>query len=388
MGVHLAAAHHMQHRKPLTSQTGPRAWATGVLLAVLTLACSRAVGDVSGSGSLTPCRPWKRVPSPTFGEGTLFGVSGTSATDVWAVGQGGSVQPIVEHWDGTRWTPMPQPVPLGALADVVAISPNDAWAVGNDNNVAVVERWDGTQWSLAPVSLPKDAGLHALESLTSDDVWAAGQYSASNGTIQPLFMHWDGQSWRPVRQGHGTQQSGGVIFDLVALSGTDIWAVGYKGTPQFAEFLPLAEHWDGTSWRVVEVPSPSPEGANLLQGVSGAAPDDVWAVGYKSDGGFIERWDGRTWSVQLVTDSSLWSVAAVSTDDVWAFGASSETRSMITHWNGQTWSRLPAPRAGKKSTLLSSSVLSPNDIWAVGDYFPRDLSEPEVPLTEHYSGPC
>jgi hypothetical protein len=352
---------------------------------MVSVACSTAAGEPADS---TPCRPWKLVPSPAFGSGgTLFGVSGTSSSDVWAVGQSGSGEPILEHWDGTAWTSVPQPVPVGALGDVAAISPDDAWAVGNDNNVAVVEHWDGTQWERVPVQLPSDAGLNALAALSSNDVWAAGEYRANNGTLQPLFVHWDGTSWSPVRQGAGTKRSGGKMFDLAALSPTDIWAVGYKGTPSIDEFEPLAEHWDGTAWQVIDVPVPQPPGNNILDGVSGVAADDVWAAGSTEDGGVVQHWDGNAWNVELLeNEGPVSGVGAAGADDIWVVGTVSQPRPLILHWDGQAWKRAPA-RAGVGTSLRDVEVISPNDVWTVGNYFPVDFTELD-PVTLHYSGPC
>lgn len=272
------------------------------------------------------------------------------------------------------------------MSDVIALSPDDAWVVGDDNIDALVWHWDGMDWGRVPVALPDDSGLSALAAVGAIDVWAAGNYRAGNGSIQPLFLHWDGTSWTRVPQGPGTERSGGKIFDLAAFSSDDIWAVGYKGTPVFAEFEPLAEHWDGTSWQVVEVPNPPP-GANVFNAVSGTGPDDVWAVGSVTDGGFIEHWDGATWSLELVRDGKvLLGVGAVAPDDVWAVGAVTRPRPFILHWDGVAWTRAPA-RAGLGSALTAVEVISPDDVWAVGNYFADDLSELD-PVTLHYTGPC
>jgi hypothetical protein len=307
------------------------------------------------------------------------------------VGEQNGLVPVLEHWDGSNWTVELQEEYGGYLADVAAISPTDAWVVGGINvgrQQTLVQHWDGVSWERVPAPSPGgDPELSAVDAVAANDVWAAGQYPAPGGGIQPLFLHWDGQRWRRVPPGPGTEQSGGVIFDLVVLSATDVWAVGYKGTPVFAEFEPLAEHWDGASWQVVDVPNP-PAGANLLQGITGIATDDVWAVGGTTDGGFIEHWDGSAWSLELVeNEGKLRGVAALSTDDVWATGTSSYPRSQLLHWDGTAWKLVRGPRAGVTSALLEAVAVSPNEIWAVGDYS-SDLGEPGATLTERYVASC
>jgi hypothetical protein len=63
---------------------------------------------------------------------------------------------LIEHWDGTKWTQVPQSVSGfdSSLNAVAAISPTDAWAVGEQNlNQTVIEHWNGTVWALVPVAL-------------------------------------------------------------------------------------------------------------------------------------------------------------------------------------------------------------------------------------------
>src|SRR5260370_30168193 len=59
---------------------------------------------------------WSIVNSPNVGTGNneLWGISATSATDVWAVGisqahPGASPQPLTLHWNGTQWSVVPSP---------------------------------------------------------------------------------------------------------------------------------------------------------------------------------------------------------------------------------------------------------------------------------------
>ena len=63
----------------------------------------------------------------------VYGLWGSSANDVWAVGQFG----LIEHWDGSGWST----VPSGKSENLKAVwgsSANDVWAVGD-----VVFHWSG-----------------------------------------------------------------------------------------------------------------------------------------------------------------------------------------------------------------------------------------------------
>ena len=86
--------------------------------------------------------------------------------------------------------------------------------------------------------------------------------------------------------------------------------------------------------------------------------------------------------------SSLQSVAAVSATDVWAvgsvYGSSAET--LIAHWDGQGWLRVPSPNVGTASNYLTGiDAVAANDIWAVGDYADPALAQ-HLPLLLHWTG--
>src|SRR5205085_9724550 len=78
-------------------------------------------------------------------------------------------------------------------------------------------------WSLVP-SVPGNVRLLAVEAVSSDDVWAAGQ-TAEHG-MRPFVEHWDGNAWSrvPVPTGDTWQGFNG----LAARSSDDVWAVGFS----------------------------------------------------------------------------------------------------------------------------------------------------------------
>ena len=91
----------------------------------------------------------------------LNAVAAVSAHNIWAVGysiSGSGEQPLIEHWDGTKWSILPSPnsgpTADDALDGVTAISPNNVWAVGSNMNTgstpgqSLIEHWDGVQWSI------------------------------------------------------------------------------------------------------------------------------------------------------------------------------------------------------------------------------------------------
>src|SRR5262245_17525870 len=207
-----------------------KAAATGLLLLTLVLMGPGSQAATHGSGSAVGCSgTWEVVFSPSLSnEDFLFGVSGVSATDVWAVGDyvptGGVVDTLIQHWDGTSWSvvPSPNPTPItNTLEDVWASSSTDAWAVGRAFPDVLVVHWDGTAWAVTPT--PPQSGdnfLQAVWGISPTDVWAVGD---GNSHLETLAEHWDGSSWTIVPSPH---RSLTYLQDVWGASSTDVWAVG------------------------------------------------------------------------------------------------------------------------------------------------------------------
>src|SRR5439155_17550502 len=69
------------------------------------------------------------------------------------------------------------------------------------------------------------------------------------------------------------------LWDVDAISATDVWAVGYYCCTETA-LITLVEHWDGSQWSIVPSPNPAGHVNNYLFGVAAASANDIWAAGY------------------------------------------------------------------------------------------------------------
>jgi hypothetical protein len=90
------------------------------------------VGDVSIVRCASSCSP-----DPQTGGGALYGVWGTSATNIYAVGAGGRIL----NFNGTSWSAMNSPT-RARLSRVTGSSAKDVWAAGD----TVLLHFDGTDW--------------------------------------------------------------------------------------------------------------------------------------------------------------------------------------------------------------------------------------------------
>ncbi|HEX8218574.1 MAG TPA: S-layer homology domain-containing protein [Chloroflexia bacterium] len=134
---------------------------------------------------------------------SLVAIDGTASNDVWVVGyhndfvyNPGVTRDHVPglftaHWNGSVWTPVPGP-PVDAtssgLLDVLALAPDDVWAVGMTRQLCcyrktLVVHWDGVSWSVVPSFSEGSGGqLFGIDALPGGELWAAGAYTADRRT--------------------------------------------------------------------------------------------------------------------------------------------------------------------------------------------------------------
>ena len=132
-----------------------------------------------------------------------------------------------------------------------------------------------------------------------------------------------------------------VLEGVTAPSPCNVWAVGNYTDVVDGPVLSLAEHWNGTAWKVVPTPSPDTD-RNFIRAVAGASASDLWAVGETGSNSFILHWAGTAWT-QAPSPSpgsdfnDLSGVDAVSATDAWAvgqFSVGSGAMPLVLHWDG------------------------------------------------------
>lgn len=211
----------------------------------------------------------------------------------------------------------------------------------------------------------------------------------------PAAMEACEPSWGvvPSPNGSGDDNELGAIS---VISANDMWAVGNTGTG-LTSLNTLTEHWNGSSWTVV--PSPNGTfGVNFLADVDGVASNDVWAVGSSWNGStsnnqsrtLILHWNGTNWSKvpspnTTSPENRLLGVVAIAANNVWAVGSSYDYtfyKTLIMHWNGVAWSIVPSPNPRDFNILYAIDAASANDVWAVGSQ--QDTLEQT--LVVHWNG--
>jgi hypothetical protein len=349
-----------------------------------------AAGPAPGSVAGTACQPWTGVEPPDPG-GSEF--SSLAASDVispcraWAVGDyasGSTLASLIVRWNGRAWTQVSSPNPgapteANLLHGVAATSPRDAWAVGDTSIMAfartLIVRWNGTAWHR--VTSPNGPGvteiLQGVAATAPSNAWAVG-FDSKNGAFErALILHWNGRRWA-IRSDSVT----GDLQAVAARSARDAWAVGFVQAKTGTRTLIL--HWNGKLWR--KVPSPSPGPGSILLGVAAVSPTDAWAVGDSQLGSgsvtLIVHWNGRHWQkvsspnrFGSTAGSGLSGVAATSSRAAWAVGVArggSVDRTLVVHWNGRSWRRVPSPNpdSAGDDDLFGVGASSAGNVWMVG----------------------
>ncbi|HEY4025175.1 MAG TPA: hypothetical protein VGO86_01995, partial [Candidatus Dormibacteraeota bacterium] len=286
------------------------------------------------------------VAAPLLGalRGGPRAISADAWNDVWAVGQRAPAQSypptstLVEHFDGSSWAVVASPSPdarSNSLSGVVALAPNNVWAVGQSANRALIEHFDGSSWSVASNPAPGGRSqLYAVAAAAPTSVKAVGYFIDPGGVLRPLVLSYDGSAWSRdatpasganlpapliaithvpssthyIATGGSTAQSilrydgaawssqpgagtpfrgdvqeEGSVYSVDAISDADVWLVGaYYGSASMLYALqPFALHSGGSGWTSTFSTFSVSSGASALETV-GHAGTAMYVTGYYS----------------------------------------------------------------------------------------------------------
>jgi hypothetical protein len=197
--------------------------------------------------------------------------------------------------------------------------------------------------------------------------------------------------------------SGFAVFNAVSCaSKTNCVAVGSTSTAKAV--APLAEVWDGSSWKVAKVTDPlkaSQSGTATLSGVSCPSTSSCVAVGSYTVGTsptapthpFSEVWQNGAWALHktahiIVSGAALAAVSCVSAKSCVAVG-DYDTKTLANplseSWNGSSWTLIKsAAIASSNASFLGISCTSSTRCTAVGSETTNGLQQ--IVLAERLRG--
>jgi hypothetical protein len=326
-------------------------------------------------------------PSPNFN--ILRGISGTSLSNLWAVGsydETGNIdfKNLVLKWNGSAWSQVnvPSPDTDGDLWAVSALNNNSVWAGGtyaSPTSLAQPQilKWNGTSWNL--MSLPSassGAFIWDIEAIAENNVWAVGGAGPDEQSFASVayVLRWNGSSWsRLYVPPFGQRRNRFTAFDYI--SANDVWAVGSWGHT-LGTFKFLIMHWDGSNW--TQIPSPLTDMNGEFEDIQAVSPNDIWAIGgYITGGSVYLHWNGSSWST-VPSPGSAGAIAALSSNNVYTVGSN------VANWNGSEWTVVDNLGQIYGPALSAATVLPSGEVWAAGRFL--DPNDQLMTLTVKFMG--
>ncbi|MCP2359605.1 hypothetical protein HD597_006625 [Nonomuraea thailandensis] len=206
-----------------------------------------------------------------------------------------------------------------------------------DPRPAQIEAWQQS----TSVRLQADGSLSDVLAISPGDVWAVGQQEIwdvwkNRGTIR----HWNGSRWAEI--GIRDNTAAGNLRGLAAVSSSDVWAVG-----DGHDGLPFLAHGDQAGFDRVR-PLCDPPGSDRVRppclragdwlGGIDAKSGKVVAVGSREKNGLILTGQGNNWTVQATKEQG----ALYAVSGGFAVGDTG-TEPLIVHYSGGSWKSMPLP---------------------------------------------
>lgn len=210
------------------------------------------------------------------GDVHLWDVDVLSPSNMWLAVSGGATAEPLRRWDGRTWNPVAAPADRVHAMDFT--SAKSGWAVGDAGGLPRMLRWNGSAWKTAalpaiPVPEGANSALSDVLALSPDNVWAVGTISWLDGDdeqFRPIVLHWNGSAWRKVT-------TPDYRFDLSNLApdgAGGFWVKGgvetlvnHRAGTWTAVPRPTVPETDGVFGRMVNVP-----GTSTMLGVGSASP--------------------------------------------------------------------------------------------------------------------
>src|SRR5215471_8182343 len=202
-------------------------------------------------------------------------------------------------------------MPNGVLDAVSCASPGTCIAVGGYENRAsaqlpLAQARTGAGWRILAAAAPRGAvytNLFGVSCTATDACTAVGYYTGGALHIHPLAEIWTGARWKiqPVPSPAGHPLSG--FFAVSCTSARACTAVGAQ-TDAHGTSTSLAERWNGAAWSIQATASPTGSTGSELLAVSCTSATACTAGGASMDGSgttgpLAERWNGTSWRIQV-----------------------------------------------------------------------------------------
>ena len=203
---------------------------------------------------------WKMVPSPDpsgVAGSELAGLSCSDPNSCVAVGQSfdstGDSSTLAEIWDGNTWDLVSSPNSANGSEDVLnavaCVSSSQCTAVGeyaalNETTPPLVEVWNGTKWSLV-AGVAGDGQLASVDCTGASSCMAVGTYADDEI---------DG-GWTTAAIAKPAGTYGPELTSVSCTSVIHCIAAGFSTGKASDTTYNLSELWKGSSWKLLATPN-------------------------------------------------------------------------------------------------------------------------------------
>lgn len=186
------------------------------------------------------------------------------------------------------------------------------------------------------------------------------------------------REWVPVYSTHGGPSK---EFDgITAPARNDAWAVGDTNVTGVKFETPFFAHWNGKTWSSVTIRA----AAGLNFGFPGwdaypaysTSPGNVWFFGRNEAKGTFKTpvvealvYNGKAWHIQRLPSDFAIPLAVLGPKDVWgetlkSFQYDTGDSTVLTHWNGSTWSHVTVKGIGPVASAAGGHawILTMDDV--------------------------
>ena len=296
-----------------------------------------AVGsNVVGGGSSPIAERWNGttwkslrldVPQGHTSISSLYDVQAFAPDDVWAVGSLRGADPLMQHWDGRSWTNVATPAIAGTeriLTGVDGTSAEDLWVVGQRRDKGqmkgiILHRTSAGWQTVTPPS--GTAVLHDVAMLPTGAPLVAGWSIDPEGFAQALLAVRNGDAWTRETVPPNPERNVFVLSLAVGSPGA-VWAVGFSNDSPDGN-TPVTMRRGDDGWTPVAV---ADQGGSARLSSVATGPAGTVAVGQVTTDGrtralAIRLTDGGWTPIPGAGDQPPDSLAGVALDaDVWAVG--------------------------------------------------------------------
>ncbi len=349
--------------------SGPNLYAGGYF--------TNASGVVTNSVVKWDGTAWSALGSGMNGAVYALAVSGTNlyAGGSFTNACGVSAR-YIARWDGSKWSALGS----GMVSTVYALALNgtNLYAGGSFTNVGGVKaggiaKWVGNTWSAVGSGLGGTLPYVYALVVSGTDLYVGGSFTYAGGVSAVGVAKWDGTAWSNLGTGLGNPGDyTGTSIAALTVSGTNLYAGGYLGTPGDPQVQRGVAKWDGSSWQILgyvyynDINALAVSGTNLFAGgnfeLIDSALGSITALN-------IAEWNGSTWAPLISGINARVSALAVDGDDLYAGGdftqiANGVPANYVAKWDGHAWSPLGQGMNGPVRAL----AVNGSDLYAGGTF--------------------